>query len=331
MIKMAVLGAGKIAQSMSRAAKLVDGVECYAVASRSLEKAEKFAADYGFARAYGSYEEMVKDPEVQLVYVATPHSHHYEHARLCLEHGKHVFCEKAFTVNEKQAVELVELARAKGLFLAEAMKIRFVPLREKLNQVLASGVIGTPHMMTANLSYAISSVERLVKPELAGGALLDVGCYALNFAAMAFGTDVEKISGEAVLNEYGVDMQNSITLIYKDGRMAVLNSGARGISDRRGVIYGDCGFVEVTNINCSERIDVFDQDRNLVASYESESACKGMEHELAGCIEALEQGSLECPQMPLEETLRMMRWMDELRRQWEIVYPMEDKRIKDRK
>ncbi len=262
MIKMAILGAGKIARGMVMAAKLVDGVECYGVASRDLAKARRFADEFGIPMAYGSYEEMVNDPEVQLVYVGTPHSHHYEHTKLCLEHGKHVFCEKAFTVNEKQAAELVVLARERKLFLAEAMKIRFIPLRKTLDQVLAREVIGKPQMLTANLSYAISGIERLVKPELAGGALLDVGSYVLNFAAMAFGTDVAKISGEAVLNEYGVDMQNSITLVYEDGRMAVLNSGA-------------------------------------------------------------EQGLLECPQMPLEETLRMMRWMDELRRQWGIVYPME--------
>lgn len=323
MIRMAILGAGKIARGMAMAAKLVDGLECFGVASRDIGKAQQFAEEFGIPRAYGSYEEMVKDPEVQLVYVATPHSHHYEHAKLCLEHGKHVFCEKAFTVNEKQAAELVALAKEKQLFLAEAMKIRFVPLRKTLDQVLAGGVIGRPQMMTANLSYAISDVERLIKPELAGGALLDVGSYVLNFAAMVFGTDVAKISGEAVLNEAGVDLQNSITLIYEDGRMAVLNSGAMGISDRRGVVYGDLGRVEITNINCSERIDVYDKDGRLLESYDDFSPCKGLEYELQAVAEALKQGLLECPQMPHEETLRMMRWMDELRRQWGIVYPME--------
>lgn len=326
MIKMAILGAGSIARSMAKAAKEVHGLECYAVASRSLSKAQEFAEEFQIPAAYGSYEEMLRDPKVQLVYVATPHSHHYEHAKLCLEHGKHVFCEKAFTVNEKQAAELVELAREKGLFLAEAIKNRFLPLRAKLDEVLASGVIGKPHMVTANLSYIISHKERLVRPELAGGALLDVGVYALNFAAMIFGSEAAKISGEAVLNDAGVDMQNSITLVYEDGRMAVITSGALGLSDRRGIIYGDKGFVEVTNINAPERIDVYDTKRCLVESYEEIPPHTGLQCELQAVADAIHQGLLECPQMPLKETLRMMSWMDELRRQWGVVYPMEQDR-----
>ena len=162
-----------------------------------------------------------------------------------------------------------------------------------------------------------------MKPELAGGALLDVGIYPLNFAAMAFGTDVKSIVGTAVLTELGVDAQNSMTLVYEDGRMAVLNSSAMGLSDRRGVIYGDKGFVEVENINNCEGIRVYDVNRNLVAAYETPKQISGYEYEVEACVRAIENGDLECPEMPHEETLRMMRWMDELRRQWGMVYPME--------
>lgn len=322
--KIGIIGAGRIAGVMASTLAQMDEAVRYAIASRDGAKAEEFAGKYGFRKAYGSYEAMLSDPEVELVYVATPHSHHYEHMKLCLEHGKHVLCEKAFTVNEKQAAEIFAMAEGRGLLVTEAIWPRYLPMRKKLDDVLASGVIGTAHMMTANLSYVIEKVERIRRPELAGGALLDLGVYTLNFASMVFGDDVEQICGHVVKGDTGVDMQHSITLIYRDGRMAVLNSSVRSLSDRRGVIYGEKGFIEAENINNCEEIRVYDLKRNPVASYlPPADQISGYEYEVRACIEAIAAGHTECPQMPHEESLRMMRWMDELRRQWGIVYPME--------
>lgn len=322
--KIGIIGAGGIAGVMASTLARMDEAERYAIASRDLAKAERFAQKYGFEKAYGSYEEMLSDPQVELVYVATPHSHHYEQMKLCLEHGKHVLCEKAFTVNEKQAAEVFALAEKKGLLVTEAIWPRYIPMRRTLDQVLASGVIGTPHMMTANLSYVIDGVERIRRPELAGGALLDIGVYTLNFASMVFGDDVAEICGHAVKGETGMDMQESVTLIYRDGRMAVLNSSARSLSDRRAVIYGDKGYIEAENVNNCEGIKVYDLQRRVIASYlPPKDQISGYEYEVRACIEAIAAGRTECPQMPHEESLRMMRWMDELRRQWRIVYPME--------
>ncbi len=322
--RIGMIGAGGIAGVMASTLARMDEAERYAIASRDIVKAERFAEKYGFEKAYGSYEEMLSDPQVELVYVATPHSHHYEQMKLCLEHGKHVLCEKAFTVNERQAAEIFALAERKGLLVTEAIWPRYIPMRRTLDQVLESGVIGTPHMMTANLSYVIDGVERIRRPELAGGALLDIGVYTLNFASMVFGDDVEEICGHAVLGETGVDMQHSITLIYRDGRMAVLNSSAQSLSDRRAVIYGDKGYIEAENVNNCEGIKVYDLQRRVIASYlPPEDQINGYEYEVRACIEAIAGGRTECPQMPHEETLRMMRWMDGLRRQWGIVYPME--------
>ena len=140
---------------------------------------------------------------------------------------------------------------------------------------------------------------------------------------MAFGDDIERITGTATFNEYGMDMQENITILYRNGRMAALNSSACSLSDRRGIIYGDKGYIETENINNCEGIKVFDTERRLVASYETPEQITGYEYEVEACVHAIEQGELECPQMPHEETLRMLRWMDELRRQWGIVYPME--------
>ncbi len=323
-MKVGIIGAGGIAGTMARTLAQMDGMERYAIASRDAEKAKAFAERFGFAKAYGSYEEMVRDPEVELVYVATPHSHHYEHAKLSLEHGKHVLCEKAFTVNEAQAAELCALAGEKGLLLAEAIWPRYMPMGRTLKEVLESGIVGKPCMLTANLSYQISHVERIWRPELAGGALLDLGVYTLTFASMAFGDDIKEISGHVVLGETGVDLQHSITLTYRDGRMAVLTSSAMGLSDRRGVIYCEKGYVEVENINNPEEIRVYDAGRRMIASYlPPADQINGYEYEVEACAEAIREGWSECPAMPHAETLRIMGWMDELRRQWGIVYPME--------
>lgn len=322
-MKIGIIGAGNIANQMAKTLREMEGVERYAVAARDYDRAAAFAETYGFAKAYGSYEELVKDEEVELVYIATPHSHHYDHIKLCLENGKHVLCEKAFTVNEKQAREVLELAEEKGLLLTEAIWTRYMPMRKTLDDILASGVIGRPHLLTANLGYIIMGKERIMKPELAGGALLDVGIYPLNFASMVFGDDIKTISGTAVMTDAGVDAQNSMTLVYQDGRMAVLNSSAMGLSDRRGVIYGDHGYIEVDNINNCEGIRVYDKERKLKATYEKPKQISGYEYQVEACMEAIKHGQLECPQMPHEETLRMMHWMDELRGQWGMVYPME--------
>ena len=327
MLKVGILGAGGIACAMAKTISQMPSACCFAVASRDLEKARKFAEKWGIKKAYGSYEEMLSDPGVDLVYVATPHSHHYPHVRLCLEHGKHVLCEKAFTVNAAQARELFRIAKDKRLLLTEAMWTRYLPMRGTINEVLRSGIVGKPWLLTANLGYMISDVERLKEPSLAGGALLDVGVYPLNFAAMVFGNDPVSIQGSAVLSDKGVDRQDSITLRYADGRMAVLNATMMGMSDRRGVIDCDNGMLEIVNINCPQELRVYNRERVLIASYRAPKCITGYEYEVEACIRALDAGGIECPLMPHAETVRMMEWMDGLRAQLGVRYPEEIEKL----
>lgn len=323
MIKAGIIGAGTIAEVMADTLRRMGTVERYGIAAREYVRAEAFARRWGFRKAYGSYEEMVRDPEVELIYIATPHSHHAAHIRLCLENGKHVLCEKAFTVNAAQAREVLALAEAKGLLLTEAVWTRYMPMRRTLEAIIAGGKIGVPHMLTANLCYLLGDRERYVRPELAGGALLDLGIYPLNFAAMVFGGQIESICGQAVMTETGVDAQNSITLRYRDGKMALLNSSFRFSSDRRGLVYGDQGYVEVANISNFERLDVYGRNRELLETYAAPKQITGYEYEVEACVRAIENGELECAQLPHAETIRMMEWMDELRGQWGMRYPME--------
>lgn len=322
-MKFAILAAGNIANSMAEAVTGIEKIERYAVACRELERAQAFAEKWGFEKAYGSYEEMLADPQVELVYVASPHSHHYEHAKMCLEHGKHVLVEKAFTVNAHQAQELIHMAEEKRLLLTEAIWTRYMPSRKMIDDLVESGVIGKVTSLTANLGYVLPHIERMQKPELAGGALLDLGVYPINFAMMAFHGEVEKVTSAAVMSPLGVDWMNSITLTFEEGRMAVLHSNMLAQTDRQGVINGDQGYIEVQNINNCEEIRVFDLDRRLTARYSVPEQINGYEYEVLSCIKAIEERRTECPEMPHSETLRVMKLMDGIRREWGMKYPCE--------
>lgn len=318
-----IMGSGNIAGIMADTIRRMKNVKLYAVGSRTQVKADAFAGKYGCKKAYGSYEELVQDKKIDLIYIATPHSEHYENAKLCILNGKPVLCEKAFTVNAKQAQELVNLAREKEVFLAEAMWIRYMPMATKIQEVLGSGVLGELKTLTANLGYAIDQVPRLSDPALAGGALLDVGVYPLNFAAMLFGHSIDHIDGVCTYNPNGVDEQNSMTIRYSDGKVAILNSSMVSVSDRQGIVYGTKGYAIIDNINCFEEIRVYDASGKQLASYKAPKHISGYEYEVEAALQAIERKELECVQMPHSETIRMMKLMDELRRQWGIFYPME--------
>lgn len=326
-MKIGILGAGKIAATLAETMNKMSEVECYGVASRNLEKAKKFAEDHGFQHAFGSYEEMLTDGEIELIYIATPHSHHYQHIKMCLDAGKHVLCEKSFTVNEKQAVEVFRMAKEKNLLLTEAIWTRYMPSRRMIDDLLAEKAIGDVNKMTANLNYPLLHKERIVKPELAGGALLDVGIYPLNFAYMHFGDAVKEMHSAAQMISSGVDGENGMLLLYEDGRMAVLNSGIHGKSDSQGVFYGSEGCMIVENINNPEEIRIYDKDRKLIREIKVPEQISGYEYEITETISCIKEGKLECPSMPHAETLKMMHVMDALRDTWGMKYPEDIERL----
>ena len=323
MLNFAILAPGSIAGKMAYAVSKIPEIKPYAVASRNLERAERFAKEWNYEKAYGSYEEMVADPEVELVYVASPHSHHYEHAKLCIEAGKHVLVEKAFTVNAAQAEELVRLAKEKNVLLAEAIWTRYMPARKIIDDLIQEGIIGEIQSLTANLGYDIRHKERLIKPELAGGALLDVGLYPMQFALMAVHESICDIASSAVLSQEGVDLLNSVTITFESGVMAVLHSSMMSLTDREGVIYGDKGRIHVHNINNCEGITVYDKDNRVIKEVEMPPQINGYEYEVIACMNAIAMGETECREMPLEETVRGMRILDAIRAQWGMKYPCE--------
>ena len=322
-MKLAILGPGRIADKVAQTLVQLPEIECYAVASRTPGKAEAFATKFGFSKAYTNYIEMLSDPEVELVYITTPHSHHYEQMKLCLEHGKHVICEKAFTINAEQARKIRTLAAEKGLYVAEAIWTRYMPSRKIINDVIQSGIIGTVNTLTANLSYNVAYKERIIFPELAGGALLDIGIYGLNFALMHFGDDIVRIESTVQKTVTGVDAMETITIFFRGGRMAVLTHSIYCRSDRKGIIHGEKGYIVVENINNPQSVSVYDDNDNLLEHYEVPQQISGYEYEFQEAVRCIREGKLEPDSMPLETSIQVMEIMDSLRKQWGVVYPQE--------
>ena len=322
-MKLAILGPGRIAETVAPTLKALPEIECYAVASQTPGKGEAFAVKHGFEKVYHTYADMLRDPEVELVYIATPHSHHYEQICQCLEHGKHVICEKAFTINAEQARKVRELSLQKGLYVGEAIWTRYMPSRKLINQIIDSGIIGKVNTLTANLSYNIAYKSRITDPALAGGALLDIGIYGLNFALMHFGDAIDRIESSVRMTETGVDAMETLTIFYRDGRMAVLTHSIYCRSDRKGIIHGDQGYLVVENINNPQSVSVYDVNDKLLAYHEVPKQISGYEYEFQEAVRCIGAGKTESDSMPMERTVQVMEIMDSLRKQWGVVYPQE--------
>jgi predicted dehydrogenase len=243
--------------------------------------------------------------------------------KMCLEAGKPVLCEKPFTINAAQAKEILQLSKKKNLLVAEAIWTRYLPMRKVIDDVVASGVIGNISSLTANLCYPMMDKERLLKPETGGGALLDVGVYTINFALMTFGHEIKKIDTSAILSPQKVDLSESITITYKDNKIALLHSSMNTRSDRRAMIFGDKGYIEVLNINNCEGVNVYLWDEKkstfvLSKKYKTPKQITGFEYQVESCIKAIKAGEIECPEMPHSEIIRVMEIMDQLRDSWGV-------------
>ena len=329
MLKVGILGCGRIARTMSKTLRMMmerdKSAVLYAVAARDLDRAKAFAAEEGAVAAYGSYEELLNDPEVELVYIATPHSHHAEQMKMCIEAGKPVLCEKAFTANAQQAREVFALAEEKHVLVTEAIWTRYMPSRRMIEKFIRDGVIGEPKIVTANLCYAIEDKPRLVDPALAGGALLDVGIYPLNFASMIFGNDFVKATSVVTKMETGCDRSEVIVLDWGDGRLASLIGSSCCRGNRKGMISGTAGCITVDNINNPLQFVIYPGGNNNpdVRIVTVPPQLTGYEYGVESCIRALEKCDIECPEMPHSETIRMLEIMDSLRAECDVKYPFE--------
>ena len=324
-MRVGIIGAGWIAEKAAITLNGLTNCEAYAIASRTKEKAEAFAERWKMRKAYGSYSELIADPSVDLVYVATPHSHHYDVTREALLAGKPCLVEKAFMANLRQAKEIVELARERRVFLAEAIWTRYQPVVKMMRELIGSR-IGTPRLVTATLGYSMGDKPRIMRADLCGGALLDLGVYALNFVRMFFDADIVSITSQCVKSETGMDLTNAMTLVLSDGVLCNLQSSAACVGDNIGVVAGTEGNLIIDNINNPQKITVNGPDRTYIETICVPQQITGYEYQFIACRQALIDGRLEPCEMPLEETLYIMELMDGLRKEWGVKYPMDSEK-----
>ena len=323
-LRVGIIGAGWIAEKAAITLNGLETCEAYAIASRTLDKAQAFAEKWQIPQAYGSYTELINDPAVDLVYIATPHSHHYDVTKEALMADKPCLVEKAFMANLRQAKEIVELAHERKVFLAEAIWTRYQPVVQMVRNLISSGRIGEPRLVTATLGYSMGEKPRIMRADLCGGALLDLGVYALNFVRMFFPADIVSIDSQCVKSKTGMDLTNAITLVLSDGLLCNLQSSAACVGDNIGVIAGPEGNLIIDNINNPQKITVNTHDRVFVEDIHVPRQITGYEYQFLACREALIEGLLEPREMPHEETLYIMQLMDELRRKWGVRYPMDE-------
>ena len=323
-LRVGIIGAGWIAEKAAITLNGLETCEAYAIASRTLDKAQAFAEKWQIPQAYGSYTELINDPAVDLVYIATPHSHHYDVTKEALMADKPCLVEKAFMANYRQAKDIVDLAHERKVFLAEAIWTRYQPVVQMVRDLISNGRIGEPRLVTATLGYSMGEKPRIMRADLCGGALLDLGVYALNFVRMFFPADIVSIDSQCVKSKTGMDLTNAITLVLSDGLLCNLQSSAACVGDNIGVIAGPEGNLIIDNINNPQKITVNTHDRVFVEDIHVPRQITGYEYQFLACREALIEGLMEPREMPHEETLYIMQLMDELRRKWGVRYPMDE-------
>jgi predicted dehydrogenase len=321
-LRLGVIGTGRIASVMVQDLTLLDDVEVVAVGSRTPEHAQRFAEEHDVPRAHGSYEELVADPDLDAVYVTTPHPGHHDAALLAIEAGKAVLVEKPFTMDAAQARTVVEAARAAGTFVMEAMWARFTPHMVRVREVVESGVLGEITTVTADHGqwFAFDPAHRLFAPELGGGALLDLGVYPISFASMVLGTP-SRITATSVPTSTGVDAQTSVVLDHPTGAQAVASTTLLAHSPCRATIVGTDGYLEIEPTWYSPTTFTVVPRVGAAWRYDEPHEGHGLRHEVAEMARCVREGLTESPVMPLAETVSIMATMDEVRRQIGLTYP----------
>jgi predicted dehydrogenase len=322
-IRWGVVGPGAIATSFADAMGLTDGGTIVAVASRSAERAAVFGDRYAIPARYGDYESLAADPEVDVVYVATPQSRHEPDTLSLLRAGKHVLCEKPFALNARQAAAMIEEARSRGLFLMEAIWSRFLPAYRSLVEVIGDGRIGEPLLVEADFGFRrpLEPEHRLFDLALGGGGLLDLGVYPLQLCSLVLGTP-EHVVADGVVGETGVDEVVAAVLRHHGGRLGVVKASIRVGMSCTARISGTEGWIDLPAfMHCPSSLTVTTSagPERIDGSYEG----NGLQFEIEEVHRCLAEGSIESPVMPLDETRALAGTLDAIRSQVGVVYPGE--------
>ena len=324
-IRWGILGTGVIARAFAEGLRYARGAALWAVGSRTLEAAGQFAAQYRVPRRYESYQELVADPEVDVIYVATPHATHLEHTLLALDAGKPVLCEKPFALNAPQAERMARRARETGLFLMEAMWTRFLPAVWTAREWVRQGRIGSLRLVQADFGFRADPEDepKLLNPALGGGALLDVGCYPVSLACWLFGAEPVDVAGCAVLGSTGVDEWGAAVLRFPCGGLAQAACAIRLDTPQEAALVGETGIIrlkapfwrcEHITLECEGRVEV--EARFPITG-------NGYHYEAQAVMDCLRAGQPEHPDMPLSDSVAVMRTLDRIRSLWGVRYPDE--------
>ena len=316
------IGNGWIAKVLAEDFKIA-GLKIQAIGARSQAKADEFADTYGIPNRHESYEKLVNDPEVDIVYVATPHPFHVRDAVLALNAGKHVLCEKPFTINEKEAVQIKEAANRNNKFVMEAMWARFLPGQNELQKIIESGAIGKVRIVIADHTRYLVDIRRLWDPELGGGALLDLGVYPIHLIVRLLGIPT-KIESSAKLSSENIDEYLMCKMDFADGGMATFLTTNSVVGANRAIIYGEKGRIEVAGSAWdSTNFSLFNQAGDLLSQYEESHPGTGRQFQALEVERCIREGLIESPLLPIDETIAIMRIMDQIRNQIGVKYPME--------
>ena len=319
-LKWGILGPGSIARDFAQALNRVNG-EVYAVASRNKERAEKFARENNVKKAYGSYDEIIKDKDIDVVYIATPHSNHYEYIIKSLNNNKHVLCEKAITVNERELEEALKIARENNLVLEEAMTLFHMPLYEKVIKKINNEDLGKVNMVQVSFGSFKEYDEnnRFFNLDLAGGALLDIGTYALSFARYFLSSMPEEILSTVKKAKTGVDEESGIILKTKEDEIATISLAFRSKMPKRGIVSCDNGFITIDNFPRANKatINYLDGAVEVIECGEEE---KALDYEVIFMEEKINENK---ESNSIELTYDVTKIMNKVRKDWGIVYPFE--------
>ena len=324
-IRWGIVGSGWIAREFAKALALVPDATLMAIGSRTQDRAEAFGEEFDIPLRFGSYQDLVECPDIDVVYIATPHTSHLADASQALRAGKPVLCEKPLTVNVREAQALVALAREQGLFFMEAMWTRFVPAVLKLREWMAAGVIGEPRFLSANIgwNHPYDEQSRLFNPKLAGGALLDIGIYPVSLASMLLGTP-SAISGVMHPASTGVDMQCSVSLVHPSGALANFVATLRADPPRDAVIAGSEGWIRIHPLLNEPETLSRGTGGTIEETIHLPHIGNGYAHEAIEVMACLRDGKLESDIMPLDESLTIMQTLDDIRAQWGLQYAADD-------
>ncbi len=318
-----ILGPGGIARAFAQDLNLIQGHTIGAVGSRTLENAQKFSATFG-GTAYGSYEELVTDPTIDAIYVATPHPAHHDNVVMALDAGKPVLCEKPFSVNAREAQSMVDAAARNGVALMEAMWARFLPHYGKVREIVESGVLGPILSIHADHGQRLADkgISRLVEPDLAGGALLDLGIYPVSFAHMILGTPLH-ITSDSVMTEKGVDAQTSIILTYEGGAQAVLTTTMIEQTPCRAVVAGLNGWLEIDRTFYNPAAMRVILNDGSTTEYPNTYKGHGLREQAEVFKQLVLTGKLESEILTWKDTVDIMKTLDAVREQIGLKYPFE--------